>query len=72
MAVSAVLGEDLEPATQRGGVVGAQEAVLGPGHQAVMGAHFGHLFFVAFDAPEGADVISVAPALRALAVIHNG
>lgn len=72
MAVSAVLGEDLESTAQRGGVIGAQETVLRPGHETVMRADFGHLFLVAFDTPEGTDVISVAPALRALGVIHNG
>lgn len=66
VAVSAVLGEHLESAAERGRVVGSEESVLGPGHVAVVGADLRDLFFVTFDPPEGSDVVSVAPVLGGL------
>lgn len=71
MTVSTVLSKDLEASAEGAGIVSSEEAVLGPLHVAVVGAHFRHLFFVALDTPEGTDVITVAPALGARSEIHD-
>ena len=57
------------------GVVGAPGSELGPGQLAVVAAYLSDLFFVALDAPMGADVVSVDEALFLLfsgRVSHGG
>ena len=63
MAARAVPREDLETSAHAARVEAAEEGELRPVHVSLVGADLGDLLFVALDAPEGTDVVSVEPAL---------
>ena len=63
MAARAVPGEDLEASADAAGVEATEEGELRPVHVALVSADLADLLFVALDAPEGTDVVSVQPAL---------
>jgi hypothetical protein len=72
VAVGTTPGEDLEASSDTSRVVAAEVVERWPVHVALVRADLGDLVFIALDAPEGADVVSVQPALGLVVGVHLG